>query len=344
MKRRTPRRRALVTGGAGFIGSHLVEALVAEGDVVTAIDNLSTGSVRNLAALESESRFDLVVGDVGDEQLVDRLVAESDVIFHLAAAVGVRLILADPLGSFRSNVLGTESVLRAAAERGTKVMIASTSEVYGKVATLPQREDDDVLLGSTSFSRWSYAACKMLDEFIGLAYARRGLPVVCFRLFNTIGPRQTGTYGMVVPRFVDSALRGEPLQVHGDGSQSRCFLHVRDAVEAIRRLEREPRCVGEVFNIGSTEPVTILELAHRVLEAVNVDRTGMIFTIPYEEAYPGGDFEDIVARQPDIAKIHSATRWRPRLSLDAILRDVIAEHTAAELVHVAQELPAAVLA
>ena len=194
--------------------------------------------------------------------------ADSDVVFHLAAAVGVKLILAEPIESFRTNVLGTEAVLCAAERYGTKVLIASTSEVYGKVARLPQREDDDVLLGPTSISRWSYAACKMLDEFIGLAYAKRGLPVVCFRLFNTVGPRQSGFYGMVIPRFVDAALRDEPLQVHGDGSQSRCFLHVRDAVSAIMRLERTPRAVGEVFNIGSTESVTILELAERVIDKV----------------------------------------------------------------------------
>ena len=263
---RSHAKRALITGGAGFIGSHLAEALLRDGYSVTALDNLSTGSESNVAHLDE---LQLVVGDAADERLVAELVAESDVVFHLAAAVGVRLILADPIESFRTNVLGTEAVLRAAAQHGTKVLIASTSEVYGKVARLPQREDDDVLLGPTSINRWSYAAAKMLDEFIGLAYARRGLPVVCFRLFNTVGPRQSGAYGMVVPRFVDAALTGQPLLVHGDGNQSRCFLHVADAVSAIVKLERSERAVGQVFNVGSTESVTILGLAESVLDAVH---------------------------------------------------------------------------
>jgi len=341
--RRSREKRALITGGAGFIGSHLAEELIADGYTVTALDDLSTGSEANIAHLD---KLELVVGDTADERLVEELVAESDVVFHLAAAVGVKLILAEPIESFRTNVLGTEAVLRAAERYGTKVLIASTSEVYGKVARLPQCEDDDVLLGPTSISRWSYAACKMLDEFIGLAYARRGLPVVCFRLFNTVGPRQSGFYGMVIPRFVDAALRGEPLQVHGDGSQSRCFLHVRDAVSAIKKLERSPRAVGEVFNIGSTESVTILELAERVIETVgsgggfagplanslsgNGNRSwGRIELVPYHEAYPDGDFEDIRARQPSVDKLHAATRWRARHDLDDILRDVVAAKSTA---------------
>ena len=351
--RRARGRRALITGGAGFIGSHLAEALIADGYAVTALDDLSTGSEENVAHLD---KLDLVVGDTADERLVEELVGESDVLFHLAAAVGVKLILAEPIESFRTNVLGTEAVLRAAERHGTKVLIASTSEVYGKVARLPQREDDDVLLGPTSISRWSYAACKMLDEFIGLAYARRGLPVVCFRLFNTVGPRQSGFYGMVIPRFVDAALRGEPLQVHGDGSQSRCFLHVRDAVSAIMRLERAPQAVGEVFNIGSTESVTILELAERVIETVGMRggltaalagglngngngnghsrAWGRIELVPYHEAYPNGDFEDIRARQPSVDKLHAATRWRARHDLDDILRDVVAARSTAVVPHI----------
>jgi UDP-glucose 4-epimerase len=341
--RRAHGRRALITGGAGFIGSHLAEALIADGYAVTALDDLSTGSEENVAHLD---KLELVVGDTADERLVEELVAEADVVYHLAAAVGVKLILAEPIESFRTNVLGTEAVLKVAERYGTKVLIASTSEVYGKVARLPQREDDDVLLGPTSISRWSYAACKMLDEFIGLAYARKGLPVVCFRLFNTVGPRQSGFYGMVIPRFVDAALRGEPLQVHGDGGQSRCFLHVRDAVSAIMKLERAPRAVGEVFNIGSTESVTILELAERVIETVgarggwasalgnengngNGRPVGRIELVPYHEAYPNGDFEDIRARQPSVDKLHAATRWRARHDLDAILRDVVAARSAA---------------
>lgn len=346
-------KRALITGGAGFIGSHLAEALLQDGYAVTVLDDLSTGSESNIAHLDE---LELVVGDTADERLVESLVAETDVVFHLAAAVGVRLILAEPIESFRTNVLGTEAVLRAARDHGTKVLIASTSEVYGKVARLPQQEDDDVVLGPTSISRWSYAASKMLDEFIALAYARRGLPVVCFRLFNTVGPRQSGAYGMVIPRFVDAALHGEPLLVHGDGGQSRCFLHVEDAVSAIVRLERSPRALGEVFNVGSTEPVTIHELAERVLETVDrlrprlspngngtAPRESEILLVPYATAYPNGDFEDIRARQPSVDKLRSVTRWRARHDLADILRDVVvARAEATAPVH--EEMPAAALA
>ena len=333
-------KRVLITGGAGFIGSHLAEALVERGNHVTALDNMSTGTAGNVSHLHAEHRFELREGDIADQRLMDALVARHDVVFHLAAAVGVSLILADPIESFRTNVLGTETVLHAAAKSGSKVLIASTSEVYGKVARLPQREDDDVLLGPTSYSRWSYAASKMLDEFLGLAHARRGLPVVCFRLFNTVGPRQTGRYGMVVPRFVDSALRGEPLHVHGDGLQSRCFLHVKDAVDALIRLERTARAIGHVFNIGSTESVTILDLAHRVISMVGSKAASpaVISLVPYDQAYPDGGFEDIPARQPEIAKIRSYTRWRPKLGLEDILRDVIAAHEAAYATSVSEEL------
>jgi UDP-glucose 4-epimerase len=351
---RSHAKRALITGGAGFIGSHLAEALIRDGYSVTALDNLSTGSESNVAHLDE---LELVVGDVSNERLVAELVAESDVVFHLAAAVGVRLILADPIESFRTNVLGTEAVLRAAAEHGTKVLIASTSEVYGKVARLPQCEDDDVLVGPTSISRWSYAASKMLDEFIGLAYARRGLPVVCFRLFNTVGPRQSGAYGMVVPRFVDAALGGQPLLVHGDGHQSRCFLHVADAVSAIVKLERSERAVGEVFNVGSTESVTILGLAESVLDAVHRLRPGLngngngngrahgseIVFVPYSQAYPDGDFEDIRARQPSVDKLRGLTRWRARHDLEDILRDVVAARSEA-VAPVHEEMPVTALA
>jgi UDP-glucose 4-epimerase len=322
---RRARPRALVTGGAGFIGSHLTEALLERGYSVTVLDNLSTGTPQNILHLEGVRGFQFCKGDIADRTTVEKLVARQDVVFHLAAAVGVKLILADPIESFRTNVVGTENVLRAGARSGAKVLIASTSEVYGKVAQIPQREDDDVLLGPTSYSRWSYAACKMLDEFLALSYARRGAGVLCFRLFNTVGPRQTGEYGMVVPRFVDAALSGRPLVVHGDGRQSRCFLHVRDAVDAIMRLERTPRALGHVFNIGSTESITILELAQRVIAAVGPDgdsRPSAVF-VPYEEAYPYHGFQDIAARRPDISKIRSFTKWRPTLSLDDILRDVI---------------------
>jgi nucleoside-diphosphate-sugar epimerase len=328
---------ALVTGGAGFVGSHLAELLLADGYEVVAFDNLSTGQLDNLEPVIDDPRFELVVGDVGDEALLAQVVSRCDVVFHLAAAVGVKLILTEPLQSLKTNIGGTESVLRAASARRTPVLIASTSEVYGKVVRIPQREEDDVLLGSTRYSRWSYAASKMLDEFLGLAYARQGLPVVIFRLFNTVGPRQTGRYGMVLPRFVGAALRDEPLEVHGDGMQTRCFVHVRDAVEALHRLARTPEAAGQVFNVGSAESVSILELARRVLGEVGEGRLRdgleppaeeLIRFIPYDVAYPGGEFEDIRVRRPDISKIRRVTRWRPKRSLTDIVRDVVAHEEA----------------
>lgn len=356
-------KKALITGGAGFVGSHLAEELLASGYEVIALDSLSTGQLDNLAGIESHPKFRLVVGDVLDEELVDSLVAECGLVFHLAAAVGVGLILSESLQSFRTNVLGTETVLESAMRHGAKVLLASTSEVYGKVARLPQSEDDDVLIGPTCVSRWSYATSKMLDEFVALAYHRQGLPVVIFRLFNTVGPRQTGRYGMVVPQFAEAALTGRPLKVHGDGLQSRCFLHVQDAVEAIARLAKEPRAVGEVFNVGSVEQVTILELAERVLGAVERERTfslthhaatgerdGRIALTPYEDAYPEGGFEDIRCRMPDISKIRRLTEWRPRRTLDKILVDVLADRAAvlapmpAEGLAIPQEVPALAVA
>ncbi len=339
---------ALVTGGAGFVGSHLAELLLADGYDVVAFDNLSTGRLDNLEPVIDDPHFELVVGDVGDEALLAQVVNRADVVFHLAAAVGVKLILAEPLQSLKTNVGGTESVLRAAFARRTPVLIASTSEVYGKVARIPQREEDDVLLGSTRYGRWSYAASKMLDEFLGLAYARQGLPVVIFRLFNTVGPRQSGRYGMVLPRFVGAALRDEPLEVYGDGMQSRCFVHVRDAVEALHRLARTPEAAGEVFNVGSAESVSILGLARRVLGEVGEGRLRdgleppaeeLIRFIPYDVAYPGGDFEDIRVRSPDISKIRRVTRWRPKRSLTDIVRDVVAHEEAVTAVHADELLP-----
>lgn len=342
MRRHHTTKAILVTGGAGFVGSHLIEQLLAEGHRVIALDNLATGTTRNISFAESETRFDLVVGDVTDLALVEKLTASVDTVVHLAAAVGVKLILTDALHSLKTNVAGTETVLEACARRATKVLIASTSEVYGKVMRLPQREDDDVLLGPTACTRWSYAAAKMLDEFMALAYCKRGVPTVVFRLFNTVGPRQTGRYGMVVPRFVNAAIEGRPIPVYGDGTQSRCFLHVRDAVDAVVRLERTPKAVGEVFNIGSEESVTIHQLALRVLAAVDarqeltpgVSLRGSrpepaIRLVPYEEAYPSGGFDEIGHRLPEISKIRGVTRWRPRRTLDDILTDVIDASTVA---------------
>jgi UDP-glucose 4-epimerase len=270
-----------------------------------------------------------VAGSVADEVVIDQLVGECDIVFHLAAAVGVKLVVENPLLTIETNVSGTEVVLRAAHRHGTKVLIASTSEVYGKGSRIPFAEDDDVVLGATRNSRWGYAASKMLDEFLGLAYYhQKGLPVVIFRLFNTVGPRQTGQYGMVVPRFVQAALRGAPLTVYGDGQQSRCFLHVADAVDAMMKLAECPQAVGEVFNVGSTEQVTILELAQRVLQHVKVSKNGHepIVYVPYEQAYAAG-FEDMRRRVPDISKIHRFTGWAPKHTLDEILRDVIASFT-----------------
>lgn len=325
----TSPRRVLVTGGAGFVGSHLTERLLARGDDVTILDDFSTGSPENVAPLLDHPGFRIVVDSVTDPAAVEPLVADSELVVHLAAAVGVKLILADPLGSMETNVAGTRNVLHAAAASGTKVLVASTSEVYGKVTRIPQREDDDVLLGPTCFSRWSYAAAKMLDEFLALSYAAlMAVPVVVFRLFNTVGPRQSGAYGMVIPRFVEAAVRGEPLPVYGDGGQLRCFLHVADAVEAILLLADCPAAEGEVLNVGSVEPVAIRELADRVLAQVG---TGAVSYVPYEQAYPEGGFEEIRCRTPEISKIRALTGWEPTRSLDDILSDVLAQYPVGDL-------------
>ncbi len=335
--------RALITGGAGFIGSHLSEALLAKGYRVIALDDLSTGRHENIAHLVGRRGFRFVRGSVMDEATVDRLAAECDIIFHLAAAVGVRLIVADPLEGIETNVIGTHNVLRVAARYGTKVLIASTSEVYGKSERVPFGEDDDCLLGPTVASRWSYAASKALDEFMGFGYYRKtGLPVVVFRLFNTVGPRQTGRYGMVVPNFVQQAMRGEPLTVHGDGLQSRCFCDVSDAVRAIVALAECPQAAGRLFNIGSTYELTILDLARRVIDTVRrmspsgngnggggARRNGShpgedaIRFVPYDEVY-GPDFQDIRRRVPDIRKIAGLTGWEPRITLDETLSRMVA--------------------
>jgi UDP-glucose 4-epimerase len=323
-------RRALITGGAGFVGSHLAEALLARGYRVTALDNLSTGRLGNIEHLLDGRRFELLVGDLADTDLLGEATNRSDVVFHLAAAVGVKLILADPRASIETNVAGTRNVLEAALGSGAKVLVASTSEVYGKADHVPQREDDDVVLGPTVVDRWSYAAAKMLDEFLALSYHREtGLPAVCFRLFNTVGPRQTGDYGMVIPRFVEAAMRGEPLPVYGDGRQLRCFLHVQDAVEAIVQLAECRAAVGEVVNVGSVEQVSIIELAQRVLGKLDGRSHGaLVSLVPYEQAFPNGRFEDISRRLPDISKIRALTGWQPSHTLDDILADVIGGHGA----------------
>jgi UDP-glucose 4-epimerase len=329
-------QRILITGGSGFIGSHLAETLLQRGHQVTVIDDLSTGSLSNIEHLIQDKSFSgrppafrYAIDTITNEMVLDRLVSESDLVFHLAAAVGVKLIVENPVHTIETNIMGTEAVLKAALRYRVKVIITSTSEVYGKGNHIPFKEDDDVVLGPTSRSRWSYAATKMVDEFLALAYFReKGLPVVIARLFNTVGPRQTGRYGMVVPRLVQQALQGEPMTVYGDGRQSRCFLHVRDAVDALILLAGASEAVGQVFNVGSLESVTITELALKILERITAAGIPVkkniqpIRYIPYEEAYTEG-FEDMAQRLPDISKIEGLLGWKPRFSLDAVLDDVI---------------------
>lgn len=313
----------LITGGAGFIGSHLAERLIAEGHRVTALDDLSTGSRDNLSELVNDSQFELVEGSVLDGDLVRKLVAASDVIFHLAAAVGVKLIMDEPSKSILTNVTGTENVLKAAIIDKTPTYIASTSEVYGKATKFPFEEDDDLTIGATKNLRWSYACAKTLDEFLSLAYAREvDLPVVVLRFFNTTGPRQTGRYGMVLPNFVQHALDGKPLLVHGTGEQTRCFGHVYDVVESLMRLLVAPDVFGQVYNIGTDQEVSIGDLAKRVIAATG--STSEIELIPYSEVYPVG-FEDMQRRLPSVAKLQAAIKFRPMRILDEIIADIIAE-------------------
>jgi UDP-glucose 4-epimerase len=314
--------RVLITGGAGFIGSHLAEAFLARGDRVTVIDNLSTGRFENIAHLVPNPRFDFAIDTIANDIVLDRLASQAELIVHLAAVVGVRLVVESPVNTIVTNVDGTAAVLRAARRYRTKTLIASTSEVYGKGARVPFHEEDDVLLGPTSRSRWSYAASKMVDEFLGLAYAKQyGMSVVLFRLFNTVGPRQTGSYGMVMPRFVQAALAGEPLQVYGDGTQTRCFCHVADVVQAIVGLSDEPQAVGRVFNVGATEEITILDLARRVID--RLDSRSEIVLVPYDQVYNAG-FQDMERRVPDISRVRQLTGWQPERSLDEIILDVAA--------------------
>ena len=329
-------QKVLITGGAGFVGSHLAESMLAAGNYVTIIDDLSTGRFENIAHLVGQPRFRFAIDSITNEVVLDRLASECEVIYHLAAAVGVMLIVEQPVHTIQTNVMGTEAVLRAALRYRAKVLVASTSEVYGKGNQVPFKEDDDVVLGPTCRSRWSYAASKMVDEFLALAYYKeKGLPVVIFRLFNTVGPRQTGRYGMVIPRFVQQALSGEALTVYGDGQQTRCFLHVQDAVEAITALANSPQAVGRVFNIGSTEEVSIGDLARILLAMVRrpdpIGRTSdhgeRLKFVPYEEAYAVG-FEDMQRRVPDISKIKQFIGWEPKRSLADTLQEILAEYVA----------------
>ena len=301
----------LITGGAGFIGSHLAESLITRGHRVTLLDNLSSGRLENIASIGSAARF--VEASVTDRAVLDPLVDEADAVFHLAATVGVYNIVRSPVETIANNINGTESVLEAACPRKRKVLIASTSEVYGKSTRAPFREDDDLLLGPTSKSRWSYAASKIIDEFLALAYwQERGVPALATRFFNTIGPRQTGRYGMVVPRFLTHALAGSNLPVHGTGEQSRSFTYVGDVVEWLCRLVELPDIAGKVFNLGNPSEITIRALAELVIEIAG--SSSGIDLIPYEEAYEPG-FEDIERRVPDIARIVALTGYSPRTSL-----------------------------
>lgn len=315
--------RYLITGGTGFIGSHLAEALLAQNHSVTVIDNLSTGRFDNIAHLTGHPNFRFAVDNITNEMVLDRLASECDIVFHLAAAVGVKLIVEHPVHTIETNIMGTEAVLKAALRYRAKVLVASTSEVYGKGIKVPFAEEDDVVLGPTTRSRWSYAASKMVDEFLALAYYHeRSLPAVVFRLFNTVGPRQTGQYGMVVPRFVEQALRNEPITIYGDGNQSRCFCDVSDVVRALIALSAHPEAIGHVFNIGNTEEVSITQLAERIIK-VTKSRSTLEY-IPYSEAYAPG-FEDMQRRVPDTRKIQALIGWTPQIKLDGIIERV-AQH------------------
>lgn len=318
--------KVFITGGAGFIGSHLAERLITSGHSVSVLDDLSTGLITNLASVMDAPGFSFTRGTVLDADLVSEMVSAADVVFHLAAAVGVKLIMDEPSRSLRTNITGTENVLRAAVAEKTLTLVASSSEVYGKATKFPFNEDDDLVLGATKNHRWSYACAKMLDEFMALAYARDSdLPVIVLRFFNTTGPRQTGRYGMVVPSFVQNALDGTPLKVHGTGNQSRCFGHVADVVEALTRLMVTPEAQGQVFNIGNDQEVSIRNLAEQIIKATG--STSEIQTVPYDSVYPEG-FEDMMRRQPDISKLEATIGFRPRRPLEEIVADLIAEKTA----------------
>ena len=313
----------LVTGGAGFIGSHLCRSLLAQGQQVVALDDLSTGTRKNLQDLKDDKNFQLIVGSVNDQELVDRCVKNAEYVYHLASAVGVRLIIDQPVHTIESIVGGTQVVLQACARYWKPFLLTSTSEVYGKGSKIPFSEDDDTVMGPTSTRRWSYACAKALDEFLALAYwveARH--PVTIVRLFNTVGPRQTGQYGMVIPTLVEQALQGKPITVFGDGTQSRCFTHVADIVDALIKLQNIPESRGKVINLGNDQEITIMDLARRIKELTGT--SSPIQVIPYDEAY-GPGFEDMHRRVPDLSKAAAILGYRPSRSLDQILNDVIAD-------------------
>jgi UDP-glucose 4-epimerase len=322
--------KALITGGAGFIGSHLAELLLARRDEVVVIDDLSTGRIDNITPLMADPDFSYHIDSVMNRPLLAELVEHCDVVFHLAAAVGVRLIVDNPVRTIMTNISGTEAVLQTASKKKCKVLLTSTSEVYGKRTEVPFREDDDLVLGPPNKRRWSYACSKATDEFLALAYGEeRQVPVVISRLFNTMGPRQSGRYGMVVPRFVEQALAGEPITVYGDGEQTRCFSYVGDVVRILAGLAELPAAVGEIINVGSTEEITIAQLAQRVKERTG-SRSAITF-VPYDEAY-GSGFEDMRRRLPDTSKLSRLLSDRPTTSLDQALDAIIAHLRAVQQV------------
>jgi UDP-glucose 4-epimerase len=318
--------KVFITGGAGFIGSHLAERLLDDGMGVLILDDLSTGSIANVEHLIGRPGFDYRIGSVMNAPLVAELVDRCDVTVHLAAAVGVRLIVERPVHTIETNVQGTEIVLQAVARKNKRILIASTSEVYGKSAKVPFSEDDDLVMGATLHSRWAYACSKALDEFLALAYAReKAVPVTVCRFFNTVGPRQTGRYGMVLPNFAAQAVLGEPITVYGTGEQSRCFAHVRDVVEAIVRLLHCRAAIGQVYNLGTAREVTINQLAHMVRDAAGSNSS--IVHVPYAEAYAEG-FEDMLRRVPDTSKLERTVGFRLETPLEQIVADVVAEQRA----------------
>ncbi len=313
---------ALITGGAGFIGSHLAERLIAEGHSVIALDNLSTGSRRNLGNLQNHPRFEFIKGDISNKALLTPLIKQADIVFHLAAAVGVKLIVDKPLTSMTTNIRGTETVLEQASIWNKRILLASTSEVYGKNPKTPFTENDDLVYGNTSKTRWSYACSKAIDEFLAIAHYREsGLPVTIARYFNTVGARQSDQYGMVLPTFVNQALKDAPITVHGDGSQRRTFTHILDTVDATYRLGMDENAVGEVFNIGGSIEISMMNLAKKIRDKVNSNST--IKMIPYNEAFDNKGFEDMQRRVPDCSKLDQHIGYSPRYSLDDIIDSVV---------------------
>jgi UDP-glucose 4-epimerase len=314
--------RFLITGGAGFIGSHLSDLLISQGHKVHVLDDLSTGAIANIRHLKGDPDFEYTIGSADSHTVIAELVDDADIVVHLAAAVGVSLVVDSPVRAIETNVHCTEVVLKHANKKKKPVLIASTSEVYGKSQALPFKEDGDMQMGATDKGRWAYACSKAIDEFLAMAYWReRGLPTIVVRLFNTVGPRQTGSYGMVVPRLVGQALADDPLTIYGNGRQTRCFCHVADVVEALFALMTEESAYGNVFNVGATSEVSILDLGQRIIEAT--DSASDISLIPYNEAY-GEGFEDMYRRVPDITKVQRLIDWAPTRSLEDIIRDVVA--------------------